>query len=89
MVWPARYEGNAHNSIPFALGRRGARTYAHFMSSKYRAYDTRAMPPRASSRVRPDPDVERRLREVFPEVWARYEWLLAARALPRRPRKLS
>jgi hypothetical protein len=27
------------------------------------------------------------LRETFPDVWARYEWLLAARALSRRHRK--
>ncbi|HEY2386180.1 MAG TPA: hypothetical protein VGK30_04400 [Candidatus Binatia bacterium] len=65
------------------------------MADKHRAYDTASLPPRASassaraSSVRPDPDVERRLREAFPDVWARYEWLLAARALPRRPRKPS
>jgi hypothetical protein len=29
------------------------------------------------------------LRAAFPEIWARYEWLLAARALARRPRKIS
>jgi hypothetical protein len=62
------------------------------MADKERAYDTTLMPPRSPARassVRPDPDVERRLRAAFPEVWARYEWLLAARALPRRPRKPS
>jgi hypothetical protein len=35
------------------------------------------------------PEVEARLRAAFPDVWARYEWLLAARALPRRGRKPS
>jgi len=34
-------------------------------------------------------EVERRLRAAFPEVWARYEWLLAARTVARRSRKQS
>jgi hypothetical protein len=59
------------------------------MASKDRACDTARVQLRSVSRVRPDPDVERRLREAFPDVWARYEWLVAARALSRRHRKPS
>jgi len=59
------------------------------MASKNPARDTARIPVRSSTHVRPDPDVERRLRAEFPEVWARYEWLLAARALARKPRKTS
>jgi len=98
MLRAARWEGNARRARRFALGKQRARTYARLMADKHRAYDTVSLPPRTSessprasrpSSVRPDPDVEDRLREAFPEIWARYEWLLAARALPRKPRKLS
>jgi hypothetical protein len=59
------------------------------MASKYRACDTARVQLRSVSRLSPDRDVERRLREAFPDVWARYEWLLAARTLSRRHRKPS
>jgi len=50
---------------------------------------TARIPLRSSTEARPDPEVERRLRAAFPDVWARYEWLRAARALIRRQRKTS
>jgi hypothetical protein len=34
----------------------------------------------------PLPEAEQRLRAAFPEIWERYEWLVATRATDRRQR---
>lgn len=57
------------------------------MASKHPACHTTRIPRRSPSSESTPPEVAQRLREAFPEIWARYEWLLAARAITRRTRK--
>jgi hypothetical protein len=57
------------------------------VARKHPASHSTAYVRRSPSDVRAAPEAEERLREAFPELWARYQWLLAARR--RRERKPS
>jgi hypothetical protein len=57
------------------------------MASKHPACHSSGHVRLSPASTRPAPEVEARLREVFPEIWARYEWLVAARSATRRGRK--
>jgi hypothetical protein len=59
------------------------------MASKHPACHSAGIARSSPTVVAPAIEVERRLRAAFPEVWARYEWLLAARAVARRTGKGS
>jgi len=59
------------------------------MASKHPACHSIGTPRLSPSAAAPSVEVERRLRAAFPEVWARYEWLLAARTVGLRSRKTS
>jgi hypothetical protein len=59
------------------------------MASKHPAYHMAGIPRLSPSSASPSPEIARRLRAAFPEIWARYEWLCAARAVARRMHKSS